>query len=51
MGKRIITEFELKNILNKNAARIAESIKAGEEELAKGGSKTLDEVLKKGPKQ
>ena len=56
---KIITEFELKNILNKTAARLAKSIKAGAEEYAKGATKWLDEVAaefkaadnKKGPKQ
>ena len=54
MGKRIITEFELKKILNKNAERIAKSIEAGEKEIAEKGIENLpalDDVLKKGPKQ
>jgi hypothetical protein len=54
---KIITEFELRKILNKHAERIAKNIKAGEKEIAEKGIEnlpTLDEVLKKaskGPKK
>lgn len=51
---KIITELQLKDILNKNADRLAKSIEAGEKEIAEKGIEnlpTLDEVLKKGPKQ
>ena len=53
MGKRrIITELQLRDMLNKHADRLARSIEDGQKELTEKGLEnlsTLEEVAKKGP--
>ena len=54
MGKRIITEFELKKIINAASQRLEKSIEADEKDIAKKGLEklpTLEQIAKKGPKQ